>query len=192
MGEMLMVGMGEVKISRSSGGVLVALGLGSCIGICAYDAQARVAGMAHVVLPEGVHHPSAPGKFANTAVPYLLEVMQKEGASILRIRVALAGGAQLFSFQGANSRLDVGPRNGVAVKAELDRLGIKIVASDVGGSKGRTVHLFPDGLVRVKTIGQSERDLTTLSSGSSDSRSATPAEKLPIGSRPLATLPKAA
>ncbi|MCS6776728.1 MAG: chemotaxis protein CheD [Chloroherpetonaceae bacterium] len=162
MAETLMVGMGEVKITRSAGGVLIALGLGSCIGVCAYDPQARVAGMAHVVLPDSAGNTEVPGKFADTAIPFLVEAMRREGASVTRIRVALAGGAQLFRHQGTGARLDVGPRNAEAVQAALERLNIYPVAMDVGGSAGRTVHLYHDGVVRVKTIGQPERDLAAL------------------------------
>lgn len=164
MAETLMVGMGEVKITRSVGGVLIALGLGSCIGVCAYDPQAHVAGMAHVVLPDSAGNADVPGKFADTAVPFLMEAMHREGASISRIRVALAGGAQLFRHQGTGARLDVGPRNAEAVQAALERLNIRPIAMDVGGSAGRTVHLYHDGVVRVKTIGQPERDLVALGS----------------------------
>src|SRR5690242_4011891 len=101
MGETLMVGMAEIKVTRSPDDVLIALGLGSCVGVCAYDAQAGVAGLAHVVLPDSASHPASAGKFANTAIPLLLEEMQKLGASLKSVRVALAGGAQLFAFNGS-------------------------------------------------------------------------------------------
>lgn len=162
MGETLMVGMAEVKITKSPDDVLVALGLGSCIGICAYDAQARVAGMVHVVLPDSAGFEANLGKFADTAVPLLLEEMQKRGASLKNIRVALAGGAQLFAFNGSGGGLEIGPRNAAAVETHLKQRNISVLCKDVGGSVGRTVHLFADGRVRVKTIGQGERDLVAL------------------------------
>src|SRR5579883_1962075 len=162
MGESLMVGMAEVKVTSSPDDTLVALGLGSCIGVCAYDPQARVAGLAHVVLPESSDRDACPGKFADTAVPLLLEMMQKKGARIERIRVALAGGAQLFAFNGSGPRLEIGPRNAAAVQAALKKQNIPVIATNVGGSVGRTVHLFADGRARVKTIGQQEQDLANL------------------------------
>jgi chemotaxis protein CheD len=162
MGESLMVGMAEIKLTRSQDDVLVALGLGSCIGICAYDPQTKVAGLAHVVLPDSTGHDPNPGKFADTAIPRLLDEMAKRGASRSRIRVALAGGAQLFAFAGSGPRLEIGVRNAAAVLAILKAHNIPITESDLGGSCGRTVHLYTDGRVRVKTIGQGERDLTRL------------------------------
>ncbi len=45
------VGIGQLAISRDPKEVLVAYGLGSCIGISCYDPQSRVSGLAHVLLP---------------------------------------------------------------------------------------------------------------------------------------------
>ena len=51
------IGLGEVKVSRDPGDVLVAYGLGSCLGIGFYDPIARAAGMLHAVLPEPLSLP---------------------------------------------------------------------------------------------------------------------------------------
>src|SRR5437867_3655500 len=100
MGEAIMVGIAEIRVSRSADDVLIALGLGSCIGVCLYDPQARVAGMAHIVLPDSTGHETNPCKFADTAIPLLCQEMERSGASSSRLRAALAGGAQLFAFSG--------------------------------------------------------------------------------------------
>ncbi len=159
-----MVGMAEIKVSKQPGDVLVALGLGSCVGVCLYDRQAKIAGMVHVVLPAKLHTgEDAPGKFANTAIPALLDEMKRHGATVSRLKVAVAGGAQLFSFNGAGPRLDVGQRNQTAVLTALGEVGLTVAAQDLGGSIGRTVHFFVEnGCVRVKTIGKGEKDLIVL------------------------------
>ncbi len=160
---MLMVGMAELKIAHTAGEVLTALGLGSCIGICAFDRQAGIAGMAHIVLPSsGKQASENPGKFADTAVPKLISEMQKRGAIVGRIQVAIAGGAQLFVSIGTGDRMDIGPRNTVAVRHALHEHRLSIIAEDVGGSSGRTVYMGTDGIVRVKTIGKGERQLVLL------------------------------
>ena len=176
MGEALMVGMAEVKVSAQPDDVFIALGLGSCIGICAYDAQAGVAGMAHIVLPQSNHGNHPPGKFADTAVPELIRLMVEAGAAAARIRIALTGGAQLFAENAGLPRMDVGPRNTEAVKQQLAKHSCAVIALDVGGSSGRTVHFFGDGRIRVKTIGQGERELASLGSAA-PFVSPTPAEK---------------
>ncbi len=51
--EMVVVGLGEMQVSNDPNMALACLGLGSCIGISAYDPVARVGAMVHVVLPHG-------------------------------------------------------------------------------------------------------------------------------------------
>ena len=47
----VVVGLAELQVSNNPGQILTCLGLGSCIGVAAYDPQAKVSGMVHVVLP---------------------------------------------------------------------------------------------------------------------------------------------
>lgn len=159
-----MVGMGEIKISRAPDEVLTALGLGSCIGVCMYDPISRIAGMAHVVLPKHVQNTDElPGKFATTAIPSLLENMRRTGANPRYLRVAIAGGAQIFSFAGASTQLDIGKRNAAAVQEMLAKNNLQLHAQDVGGTMGRTVQLYSnDGRVSIKTIGQGVKELVIL------------------------------
>jgi chemotaxis protein CheD len=147
-----MVRMGEYAFSANAGDVLVSLGLGSCIGLALLDRRAAVAGLAHVVLPAAEGRDSAPGKFADTAVPALLEAVIELGARQSRLDAVLVGGASMFSFGG--NGLDVGQRNDAAVREELARLRIPIVAAETGGSKGRTVRVdVQTGLVTSKAAG---------------------------------------
>ncbi len=37
--------------------------------------------MAHIVLPESAGRDGAPGKFADTAVPHMLELLREQGAA---------------------------------------------------------------------------------------------------------------
>lgn len=153
-----MVGMSEIKVTRRQTDVLTALGLGSCIGVCAYDAHTQVAGIAHVVLPESLDGNCPPGKFADTAVPELIAEMTKQGATANRLRIALVGGAQLFTGLGTSSKLDIGPRNAAAVQRVCQQLQIPVVATELGGNAGRTVYMFCDGRIRLKTLGQGEKE----------------------------------
>jgi chemotaxis protein CheD len=173
------VSMGEIKVvpladADGEPPVLVAIGVGSCIAVCAYDRFARVAGMAHVVLPESGGHDERPGKYADTAIPVLLEEMALYGAVNRRITVAIAGGAQIFQFGGAASRLEIGSRNADAVRQVLRQHRVTPAAEDVGGKNGRSVRFHVEnGLVRIKSLGVGERDLIVLGdAGSLMARSA--------------------
>jgi chemotaxis protein CheD len=166
MGEAIMVGMAEIKVTQSADSVLIALGLGSCIGVCVYDPVAHVAGMAHIVLPDSAGHEPNPLKFADTAIPLLVQEMERNGAVAARLRAALAGGAQLFAFSGSGPRLEIGPRNKTAVLAALEQYRICVAASDLGGTAGRTVHLTGEGRVSIKTLGKGEQELILLGAAS--------------------------
>src|ERR1700760_4864899 len=102
--------MGEMVISSDPNEELVALGLGSCIGLAIVDRTAGVAGLAHIVLPESNDRGDLVGKFADTAVPELIAQMRRAGAVPRRFETAIAGGARMFEMSGG---LDIGaPQTG--------------------------------------------------------------------------------
>lgn len=144
--------MGEMVVSSDPSEELVALGLGSCIGLAMVDRTAGVAGLAHIVLPESNDRGDQVGKFADTAVPELIAKMVKAGAVERRFEVAIAGGARMFEMSGG---LDIGSRNETAVRAALAKARITIKAAETGGSSGRTVKIsVGDLLVTVRCAGQ--------------------------------------
>lgn len=149
----LSVRMGEIAVARDEQ-VLAAIGLGSCIGVALFDEQARIAGLAHVLLPEPASgRDGSPGRFASTAVPALLAAMEKAGAARSRIVAKMAGGASMFSGLSSSGIAAVGQRNAAAVRRALDQLGIPLVAEDVGGSWGRTIYVQPrDGTYVVSNV----------------------------------------
>ncbi len=156
------IGMGEIYITDNASTVLVAPGLGSCIGLTMFDPDKRIGAMAHIVLPESMHNKkqALPGKYANEAVPELLNGMIKLGAKKDNIVVKISGGAQMFTLEKGANVLNIGVRNVIAVKKVLQEEGLKIKNSDTGGNKGRTMRLdVGSGSVFVKIIGQQEIEL---------------------------------
>ena len=148
------VGIGQIAVSGAAEIVISALGLGSCIGVVLFDPQARVAGMAHVMLPQSNPNSSGPpGKFADSAVPALLHDMLKAGAEKARLVAKIAGGAQMFGA-GSGGLLNIGERNDQAVRAALSAVGLRVRAADTGGSAGRTVQVtVGTGVVTVRVVG---------------------------------------
>jgi chemotaxis protein CheD len=156
------IGLGEMHVSRDPEDILVCYGLGSCVGLILYDPISRAGGMAHVVLPDSTlgRGSDQPAKFADTAVPALLEEVLKAGGSRSRLKARMAGGARMLNVLSSNSKLDIGARNAEAVRAALGKVGISLTAEDCGGTYGRTVTLFVDsGRVLVSTVGRGEKEL---------------------------------
>jgi chemotaxis protein CheD len=161
MAELIKVGMADYKTGRSPSN-LISYGLGSCVGIALYDPSTHIGGLAHIMLPDSTQARSAenPAKFADTALPLMLEEMQKLGAAKTRIFAKIAGGAQMFAFANVTDIMRVGERNSEAVKIVLKNLAVKIIAEDTGGNYGRTVELnLQSGIFRIKTIDKGEKEL---------------------------------
>jgi chemotaxis protein CheD len=153
--QFIMVSMGQLVVSARPGDTLAALGLGSCVAVCAYDPFARVGGMIHVVLPSSaIGRPGdPPAKFADQGVPRLIEALAQRGGLRSRLRIAMLGGANVLSFTNHNGALDIGARNVAGIREALESERLTCHASDVGGKISRTVRLRVDsGEVTIKTI----------------------------------------
>jgi chemotaxis protein CheD len=134
------VRMGEASASGAPGDVLACIGLGSCIGLALVDRGRGVAALSHVMLPESPQaDPPQPHKFADLAVPALVDLALANGAYRTRLEAALVGGAAMFQFGGSGQ--DIGLRNQQAVTRLLERARIPVSAARTGGSKGRTVRV---------------------------------------------------
>ena len=157
----VVVPIGELAVLRGQG-LLMAIGLGSCVGVGLYDPVARVAGLAHVFLPtsrDGVAQRQSPARFADRGVAALVEAMRAHGAVPRRLVAKLAGGAQLF-LRAEATGLDIGRRNVEAVLKALREMGVPVVGQDTGGHHGRTMKLHvSSGRVQVCSMGQPVKEL---------------------------------
>lgn len=143
-------------------GELATLGLGSCVAICLHDPVAKVAGMAHVLLPNKSLSRNAenPAKFPQSAVPLLVEKMEGLGAEKSRLTARLVGGASMFGNLSPSGAVQMGERNVVASRQVLEEQGIKITAEATGGTTGRSVRLQAvDGALFIRTLATGERPL---------------------------------
>ena len=152
-----------VKVAHAAVGgaddTLVTLGLGSCVAIVLHDAQARVGGLAHVLLPEPAlsRDRGNASKFATTAVPALVEEMARRGAQADRMQARLVGGAAMFQTLMVPGSLNMGARNIQAAREALRQAGIPVVAEAVGGDFGRSVRFYVGpGRTTVSSVGKDD------------------------------------
>jgi chemotaxis protein CheD len=149
------VGMADLNVIKDTG-VLKTTGLGSCVGLTLYDPRAGVAGMAHIMLPtsdiarEGQINMA---KYADTAVPLMIEKMNGLGAEVRRMQAKMAGGAQMFAFSNSNDTLRIGPRNVDSCKELLEHYKIPLISEDTGGNFGRTIEFHSEtGVLCVRSF----------------------------------------
>ena len=128
------VEMGRIAVARDPESLTAILG--SCVGVTLYHPRSRIGAMAHVVLPESRGGNALPGKFADAAIPHMIQEIEKAGGSRTGLVAKITGGACMFGGEGP---LRIGQANADAVRKALDGAGIRILAADIGGSKGRRV-----------------------------------------------------
>jgi len=158
MGETLSVGLGEIVISKNSEDVLVAYGLGSCLGIACYDENARIAGMLHAVLPKPNGNGKEPdSRYVEHGIPELLRKMVEAGGKEKDFSIRYAGGANMLNSPGFNNVLNIGQRNIEAAENLLQPGPVPVVGKDVGGTIGRTVRFYvEDGKMTIRRLGGEE------------------------------------
>lgn len=159
---LIKVGMADLNVARQTG-VLKTTGLGSCVGITLYDAKAKVAGMAHVMLPNSDIAKEGQlniAKYADTAIPELIRLMEALGAQIRRMEAKMAGGAQMFAFGSQSDTMRIGPRNVESCKEQLSRFKIPLLAEDTGSNYGRTIEFDCEkGTLLIRSVQHGVKEL---------------------------------
>jgi chemotaxis protein CheD len=150
----VVIGIGELAVSKQREDVIVTHALGSCVAVCIFDPASGVAGMLHFLLPEGNINPDRarkqPGVFADTGIPLLLQTMAQHGFGKRRAVVKLVGGAEMNPAGAAP--FSTGRRNVLAAKNLLWRSGMFVSGHDTGGSAARTAYLsVTDGRLTIFT-----------------------------------------
>lgn len=149
------VGIADFKITHQPYR-LITVGLGSCVGLSLYDPVLKLGGLLHIMLPDSKRFSDIkkPAKYADTGILFLLQEMKRYSARLNHLQVKIAGGAQMFKGSNENFQMNIGEQNVEAVKSVLRQLGLKLMAEDVGGNKGRTMSLDTcTGQVIIRKIG---------------------------------------
>ncbi len=144
------LGMGEIAVARDGG--MLRTFLGSCVGLALHDRRLKLAGLAHIVLPDSGGSGKPAGKYADTAVQEILRLLRSQaGGESLHLTAKLAGGAKMFPFQ---TGMTIGDQNVLAVERLLSAEKIAIVARCCGGDKGRRMAVdVASGAVTIQTVG---------------------------------------
>ena len=150
-----MVGMGQITAGQAPERFKAMLG--SCIGLVLYHSRLKTGVMAHIVLPDSAERNGTPGKFADTAVPHMLQLLKGQGTPVHGLTAKFTGGANMF---GSTGPMKIGDANAKAVSRALKIAGIRVTGQDVGGMKGRRVTFdCSTGEMIIENAGQPARTL---------------------------------
>lgn len=150
--------MGGVFASRVP--AVVKTVVGACVAVCLFDPEARVGGMAHLMLPvrldrQGDQRSSYYGLYL---MDLLVNEMMKYRAERCRLQAQVFGAALLLQL-GEQAQV-VSMRNAAFITSYLKIEGVPLLSQDLGGDCPRAVYFYSDtgrSLVkRPKTITASQ------------------------------------
>jgi chemotaxis protein CheD len=141
----MVVGVADCCISDDINDVLLTYALGSCIAVAIHDPVAKVGGLLHFMLPESSSDALQCGKnpymFADSGISLLFRAAYQKGAEKRRLRVRVAGGAQVMDPNGI---FNIGKRNCVAMRKVFWKAGVMVHGEETGGTTARSVRLAMD------------------------------------------------
>ena len=151
-----MIGIGEYRVGALR---MASIGLGSCIGLTLYSPEQKIGAMVHIMLPESSGRTDRPGKYADTAIPLLLEELAARSVRKSTLVARMAGGATMFEAFSAS--MNIGQRNIEKVRSLLQQQNLRLVSEDVGGKMGRSVYFTPqeNGKVIVRLANGSSKEI---------------------------------
>ena len=115
--------------------------LGSCVGLCMIWAKSNTFALCHVLLPSGSERTATlkqdPSRYADQAVPFLIEELGATQARKGQLTAFVAGGSNMF--RSGEQKEDVGGKNVEAILSALEHHRVRILGTDVGGTHGRQI-----------------------------------------------------
>jgi chemotaxis receptor (MCP) glutamine deamidase CheD len=125
-------GTGFLKIDR----------IGSGVGVILYSPANRVGAALHILAPRsGNMAPKNPVMYADTAIPYALQLLEAEGVNP-PLSVAIAGGGVMLGREAATG---LGQKVVDAVKEALADARLSLKRESTGGSEVRSMVLDIEG-----------------------------------------------
>ncbi|BBD09600.1 chemotaxis protein CheD [Desulfovibrio ferrophilus] len=129
------LGVGEGVIAGKP--TAVSTVLGSCVAVTFHDPVRRLGAVFHALLPNWGDYPNSknPGefKYVDAAIQHFANAMYLQGSSRANVVCKVFGGANaMFKEQ-----FGVGQRNVLTAFKTLEGERLRVVASDVGGNRGR-------------------------------------------------------
>ena len=119
--------------------------LGSCVGVTIWSPRLGAGALCHGILPRCPRE-SPPGsslsdgyRYVDFSIRYLARKFDALGASRQELEVKVFGGADVLPVAKRDLNSTVGAQNRQAALETLAEEGLTVLASDVGGVRGRRV-----------------------------------------------------
>jgi chemotaxis protein CheD len=137
--------------------------LGSCVAVTMFSPRCRVGSLCHSMLPSCRNETPCDGgcqdgpRYVDCAIRRMLDWFVKRGIGRDEIEVKVFGGADMFSGPHGHDYKGIGRQNIDMAMQIIEKEGLKLAASDVGGPRGRKI-IFKSysGEVFLKRLGRLE------------------------------------
>jgi chemotaxis protein CheD len=140
---------GELTASRIPSELTTVVG--SCVAVFLWDARRRQGGMNHFLLPRQPRGDQPSARFGVPAIHKLIEILAALGSDPSELVAKVFGGAQVLG--PPRNQRHLGLQNVEVAFETLHELRLAVLASDVGGNRGRRVVAHTeDGSAWVKEL----------------------------------------
>lgn len=147
---------GEFYVTGTPGEMVMTI-LGSCVAACVRDKELGIGGLNHFLLAEpSMDIGSQSTRYGSYAMECLINDILKRGGRRENLEIKIFGGSDLM-----NSTLKIGDKNSNFIRKYLSNEGFKIAAEDLGGTRPRRIHFWPDTgrVVRLILQGQDQQSV---------------------------------
>jgi chemotaxis protein CheD len=135
------IGISELFICDDPTATLVTHGLGSCVGVTAYDPIRKIGAMLHYLLPLSGEKAGSiqfnPFQFGDSGLEAMFNALAQKGCRKEDLRITIAGGASM-SKSPETDHFQIGKRNITVARKTFWRYNILISAEHVEMSTGKT------------------------------------------------------
>jgi chemotaxis protein CheD len=119
--------------------------LASCVAVCLFDTRRKIGGMNHFLLPQALMADRTPAKFGVSATQLLLDQLLAMGCRRRDLQAKVFGGATVIAALAAHrEHMPLGEANAHCAFDFLRDAGIPVIASDIGGKRGRKIIFHTD------------------------------------------------
>jgi chemotaxis protein CheD len=126
--------------------------VGSCVAVFLWDARRKLGGMNHYLLPRQPATGELSPRFGNSAIQLLIERMRTRGSEPCDLVAKVFGGAHVLGHATPDKN-HLGLQNADVAMEALREARIQVLASDLGGNRGRRVVAHTaDGSAWVKEL----------------------------------------
>ncbi len=153
------INIGEYAVHK--GDKIIYTLLGSCVSVCLYDAQKKIGGMNHILLPGDASLRSCTSStlYGINLMELMINEILKKGGSKQRLSAKVFGGANLVKT--VKKEFEMGTKNVRFVKEFLQAEKINIISSDTLGDYVRKV-FFHTGTGKVYLKKRSAENISAM------------------------------